>query len=118
MQMESCRDNNYIHFFNNDLCSVKGELNLKEISHSYDESEEIQNFFLLWLFTIEIICFVARASYYIFFWISEATGKANQKNQVQFCQVKSLHNLCTSRQIIVSSFVSVKKSEGLIIEPS
>ena len=38
-------DNDYIHFFNNDLCSVKGELNLKEITHSYDESEDIQNFF-------------------------------------------------------------------------
>jgi hypothetical protein len=45
MQMESCSDNNYIHFFNNDLCSVKGELNLKEITDSYDESEDIQNFF-------------------------------------------------------------------------
>jgi hypothetical protein len=38
-------DNDYIHFFNNDLWSVKGELNLKEITHSYDESEDIQNFF-------------------------------------------------------------------------
>jgi len=40
-------DNDYIHFFNNDLWSVKGELNLKEITHSYDESEEIQDFFIM-----------------------------------------------------------------------
>ena len=71
-------DNDYIHFFNNDLWSVKGELNLKEITHSYDECKEIQDF-LLWLLTIAIILFMATASYFMSFWISEEVSKAHQK---------------------------------------
>jgi len=40
--------------------------------------------FLLWLLTIAIILFMATASYFMSFWISEEVSKAHQKNQVQF----------------------------------
>jgi len=51
-------------------------------------SQRISRIFLLWLFTIEIICFVARASYFIFFRISEATSKAHQKIRCNFVKSK------------------------------